>query len=150
MVPVENLKKVEIFEDLSDEELEAISKVAETRRVLKDQVLFSEGTVASQLFILLEGKIAIELVTGHHQEAVFYNVEPGHVFGWSGFIHPFKFTATGKAAADGLIMTIDRESFHRIVAEDHHLGFVVMEGLAEVITKRLRETRIQLLEALNS
>lgn len=45
---------------------------------------------------------------------------------------------------DSLVITVDRAGLRRLMGRDCYLGFVIMEKLAEIISMRLRETRLQL------
>ena len=149
MVPIETLKDLDIFDGLSERELELLTGIAETVELPKGSIIFKEHDEANNLFILLHGNIAIQFEVGHHRDAVVHSVGAGQAFGWSALIQPYKFTATAKCINASKLVTISRVKLRDLMEDDCHLGFVIMEKLAETVSERLRETRIQLISMLH-
>ena len=149
MVPVEILKDLDVFDGLTPIELEAITEISEVATFPKGSVIFKENEEAERLFILLEGKVGIEFEVGRHQDAVVHSVNPGQAFGWSALIHPYQFSAWARAAEDSKVVTVERARLRKLLDMDCHMGFVIMEKMAELISARLRETRIQLISVLH-
>jgi len=58
------LAKVDLFENLSIEDLEKLSKSAKTVELMKDDILFLQGDPANKIYLLLHGNI--KLVQTHH------------------------------------------------------------------------------------
>ena len=149
MVPVEILKNLDVFDGLTPLELEAITEISEIVTFPRGSMIFREGDEADDLFLLLSGKVSIEFEVGRHQDAVVHSVMPGQAFGWSGLIHPYLFTASARAAEDSKVVTVQRDRLRKLLDMDCHMGFVIMEKLAELITARLRDARIQLISLLH-
>ncbi len=149
MVPIETLKSLDIFDGLNDKELESLKEIAEVVELPKGAIIFREHEDANDLFILLQGNIAIQFEVGRNRDAVVHSVGAGQAFGWSALVQPCQFTATAKCINHSTLVTISRVKLRDLMEEDCHMGFVIMEKLAELVSERLRETRIQLISMLH-
>lgn len=149
MVPVETLKRLDVFDGLTDFELMEVARVCDTREYPTGSIVFKENSDADKLYVLLDGRVAIQFEVGHHQEAVVHTSTGGQAFGWSALVQPYKFTASARCMDDSSILTVDRDGLRNLLAEDCHIGFIIMEKLAEIISQRLRETRIQLISMIH-
>ncbi len=141
------LQKIPWFQELEKKHLEKLASVTALRHVRADEVLFHEGDKEDCLYIVLSGRIALEIFIPHRGKIRIYTVEPQDVFGWSSVtpvVH--QRTAGATAVVDGLIACIDSEKLRKICEEDHDLGYMVMRRLANVVASRLLVTRLQLLD----
>ncbi len=149
MVPSDILGRLDIFSGLTDKELEAVTEVSNIVNYSSGDVIFREYEQAKDLYVLLEGRVAIEFEVGHHQEAVVHVAEGGQAFGWSALVQPYRFTATARCQDDSKVISVDRAGLRKLMDRDCYLGFVIMEKLAEIISMRLRETRLQLISMIH-
>jgi CRP/FNR family cyclic AMP-dependent transcriptional regulator len=84
-----------------------LAKVGEGKTVLKllkDQIVFSQGEVADAVFYIQEGKVKLTVVSKQGKEAVVAMLGPGHFFG-EGCLngHPLRIATT--RAIDGCVVT---------------------------------------------
>jgi len=149
MVSVDTLKKLDIFDGLPVSELKVIADISDVESCPRGTMAFSENREAKKLYVLLEGKVVIQFEVGRHQDAVVHTVAPGQAFGWSALVQPHKFTASAKCTEDCKLLTVDREGLRRLLEEDCRTGFIIMEKLAEIISMRLRDTRLQLISMIH-
>jgi CRP/FNR family cyclic AMP-dependent transcriptional regulator len=149
MVSADILAGLDIFSGLTEKELEAATAITDLVSYERGGVIFRENEEAVDLYVLLEGRVAIEFEVGHHQEAVVHIVREGQAFGWSALVQPYRFTATARCQQDCHVITVDRAGLRRLMDKDCYMGFVIMEKLAELISGRLRETRLQLISMIH-
>lgn len=149
MVPVEILKTLDIFDGLTKPELDAVSRIAEEKDYPKGAVIFKENDDSESLYVLLQGNVSINFEIGRHQEAIVHSVSAGQAFGWSALVQPFQFTASAKCVNNSKIVVIDRHALRALLDQDCHMGFVIMEKLSELVSERLRDTRLQLISMLH-
>src|SRR3990172_6905625 len=136
MVDADVLKKLDIFEGLTAPELKAVTEISEAARFPKGAMVFRENEEAKKLYVLLEGKVAIQFEVGRHLEAVVHTVMPGQAFGWSALVQPYQFTASARCTEDSRLVTVDREGIRKLLELDCHIGFIVMEKLAGLVSGR--------------
>lgn len=141
------LQKIPWFKELNKKHLEKIAGITTLRHVRADEVLFHEGDKENYLYIVINGRIALEIFVPHRGKIRIYTAEPNDLFGWSSVtpvVH--QRTAGATAVMDGLIVCIDSEKLRQACEEDHDLGYLVMRRLANIVASRLLVTRLQLLD----
>jgi len=156
-----------IVADLPREMLTEMARAAAIKSFEAGDVLFEEGELATELFALLEGEVALSLVfqdrilkadVRHEEyvhkrvevvekEMVFETIEPGEVFAWSALIAPHQLTATARCTAPTQVVVLPADALEVIFARHPQAGAVFMKRLAEVIAHRLRHRTDKLIES---
>jgi CRP-like cAMP-binding protein len=145
------LEKIPWFKEIKPEHLNLISDIAHLRHVRAGEVLFREGDRENFLYIVIEGRVALDIFIPHRGKIRIYTAEPWDLFGWSSVtptIH--QRTAGAVAVVDGLIVGIDSAKLRELCDSDHDLGYVVMRRLANLVASRLLVTRLQLIDMFAS
>jgi CRP/FNR family cyclic AMP-dependent transcriptional regulator len=136
-----------IFSDLTDRHLEIIAAVTTIQPFTEGQELFHEGDARGFLYIVLEGRVALEMHIPNRGRLRILTVEPQEVLGWSSLLEATsKRTVTARAVCSGKILAIDAEKLQAACKQDPMLGYTVMHHIANVIANRLLVTRMQLLD----
>jgi len=145
MVPVELLKRMDVFEGLTEEDLRKIAAIAEERTYDAGQMIFAENDMATKLFLVQEGRVAIQFALGDRRRATVQTVGKGHLVGWSALVEPYRFTASAVAVVPSRLIAVDGQGLQELFQADCRLGFIIMHRLAVIISERLRDTRLQLI-----
>jgi CRP/FNR family cyclic AMP-dependent transcriptional regulator len=141
------LKKIPWFRELSKEHVQKIAEISNLRLVKAGEVLFREGDKEECVYIVIDGRVGLDMFVPHRGKVRFYTAEPWEVFGWSSVTPNIRQrTAGATAVVDGLIVCINAEKLRQACDEDHDLGYLVMRRLANVVAGRLLVTRLQLLD----
>ena len=61
MITTKTLSQIGLFSDLSKKQLKIIKKLAESREFAKGETIFKAGDPAKYIFIILEGKVRIQV-----------------------------------------------------------------------------------------
>ncbi|MGH9184528.1 MAG: Crp/Fnr family transcriptional regulator [Acidimicrobiales bacterium] len=93
MVDPRLIVDAELFADFEPSELERIATTASLRRVRRGDVLFREGEEPSELFVVVDGRIAISNRAPDGRESVVALMEQGDLFGEMGL-----FSGSGRSA----------------------------------------------------
>lgn len=94
-------------------------------------VLFAEGDPAGQMYVILEGEIAIQVGDGR---IAAYGA--GDIFGEMALIDPAARTARAVALSDGVVAELDEHRFKDLVGREPGFSLYVMRTLVE----RLRQS----------
>jgi CRP/FNR family transcriptional regulator, cyclic AMP receptor protein len=143
----QELGKIPWFQELKPEHLQKLTEITHLQSMKNGEILFREGDTEGYLYIVIEGRVALDMFVPHRGKIRIYTAERWDVFGWSSVtpsIH--KRTAGAVCVMDGLVAGIDAEKLRQACDEDHDLGYVVMRRLAHIIASRLLVTRLQLLD----
>lgn len=144
---IAELQKIPWFRDLQPRHLNKMAEIASLRRAKAGEVLFREGDKQDNFYVVLEGRVALEMFVPHRGKVRFYTAEPWEVFGWSSVTPTVRQRTAGAVAVhDSLVVGFDAEKLRQLCEEDHDLGYLVMRRLANVVASRLLVTRLQLLD----
>ncbi len=144
---LKELEKIPWFHELKPEHLKQMSAISKLRRVKAGEILFREGDKQDFMYVVLEGRVALDLYVPHRGKVLFYTVEEWEVLGWSAVTPTVRQrTAGAMAVMDGLVVAIDCNKLQELCDQDHDLGYLFMRRMTNIIASRLMITRLQLLD----
>lgn len=166
MVEAKHLAGFSIVAGMPPETLAEIARMAAIRSFDADQAIFEEGQIATELYGLLEGEVALSLVfqdrvlkadVRHEEyvhkhveivekEMVFETVAPGEIFAWSALIAPHQLTSTARCRKPSRVVALPVDALETVFEHDPRTGTLFMRRLAEVIAQRLRLRTDKLIE----
>ncbi len=151
MVPEEDIKsalrKVPWFDNLTPEHFNKTAEMSQLRHAKAGEIFFHEGDKQDYVYIVLEGRVSLDIFVPHHGRVRFYTAEPNDVFGWSSVTPSVRQrTAGAMAVLDSIVVCIDAEKLRQFADEDHDFGYLLMRRLTNVVASRLMITRLQLID----
>lgn len=149
MVTADDLSEIWFFQGISEQHKEKVAALCEPVEYQATQVIFREYTLAHHVFMLKSGRIAIHIDVGNERTAVVGTITSGRMFGWSALVPPNQWTATATAIENSVVYKIDGAALTKMLEEDTDLGFQFMRRLVAVVSGRLKDTRLQLLNIMN-
>lgn len=141
------LGKIPWFRELQIKHLDMIAGITQLRRVKAGEVLFREGDKEDFVYIVLDGRVALDLSAPPRGKIRFYTAETWEVFGWSSVTPVVRQrTASATVVTDSTLAAVDATKLRELCDQDHTLGYLVMRRLTNVVASRLMVTRLQLLD----
>ena len=145
----EILARSELFKELSDEELEKVAALGQEESYVAGLSVVAEGAMAKDLYIVAEGKVAVQMslsvYPGLVQDNLVETVSEGQPFGWSAVVGSRVYTMSARCLEPVRVIAMDGERLLSLFSKNPNLGYKVMEGLLEVVSSRLRGVRKALL-----
>ena len=143
----EELRNIPWFQGLDQEDVRKIAEISLLRQFKAGEVFFHEGDKQDYFYIVLSGRVALEMFVPHHGKVRFYTCEQWDTFGWSS-VTPVVRTRTAGAVGvmDGTVIATDTEKLKALCDRDHDIGYLFMRRMTNVIASRLLITRLQLLD----
>ena len=134
MLSVENLKKTDLFQDISDQALEAISGLAVEETLEEGDSIYQLGDDADDLYFLETGRVRFSLGVGNRPDGSGFLILPGKLFGWAALLqgNPRR-VATASCLEDSTLYVMSREKLFQVFDNDHAAGYEVMRRLATTI-----------------
>ena len=129
---------------------DSIAKLAAAAKEVgfdKDQILFREGDTSRQFYIVLSGKVALEITTlkGPYR---LMTVEDGGELGWSFLLRKggrhFRARAVDRVRA----LVFDGPTLQKACEEDPAFGYHLTKRVLEVVSERLEATRLHFLDLI--
>ena len=144
---VEALQAIPWFQELAPEHFDKLVSIATLLTLEAGQKLFSEGDKEGCLYVVIEGRVAIEMSVPSRGRVRIYTAEPMDIVGWSSVTPVVRQrTAGAKAVLPSRLVCLDGAKLRLLCEEDHELGYVFYRRLANVVAARLMTTRLQLLD----
>ena len=133
------LKKFNIFEGMGEKELQEIAEICRLQQFQKGVCVFKAGDKAEFLFMVNKGKIELRFKVKYHNvstEIALDKLSEGDTFGWSALTHPFTYTLSAFATEDSEFVQIKESDIKRICQGNYHLGYMLMNNIAQIIGQR--------------
>lgn len=140
------LRDCEVFAALSDAQLEKIASSAKETQYEAGASLFREGEVADEIFVLEEGKVALQMTLrdNHgptHRRVSVDVVSPNEIIGWPAVIEPYTHTLTAVCLQNVKVLSVDGNSLRWFLQDDLGAAYEVLKGVIKVVVSRLEDTR---------
>jgi CRP-like cAMP-binding protein len=122
--------------------------LATLKNIPKGETLFREKENAKYVYILLKGKVRIQVQLSSKPKNVAITVltQPGQLIGWSGLVPEQHYTAAAICQEDTELIAIEGTKFMSALERDPVMGFKVMRKISEVISSRLRNIQRNVLK----
>ena len=145
---IDNLRKVEIFAGLTDQDLVAVASICKAARVPADRAIFKEGDDGDDLYVIHEGSVRVLLNTktasGKVTTSTINMLYPGQCFGELVLLNGITRTATIVAAEPVTLIVIDDGDFRQLCESNPRIGYTVMRNLAQDLAYKLRSSNLLL------
>jgi len=146
----ELLSEQSFFRDMSPDMLEFIAGCGQNKHFSPGEYLGKEGDPANHFFIIRSGKVAVQINHPVRGALTIWTLTPGEYGGFSWIIPPYRMQFDLRAQEHTSAIALDGQCLRGKCAEDHDLGFLFMQEAAIIMTKRLHDTRIQLLDVYST
>ena len=142
---VETLRDHPFTKGLPPQHIEKLAALANEVRFDNDQVIFRQGDESSLFFLILSGKVALE-VTALGRTLRVQTVSEGEILGWSSVVPSREKQFQARALSACRALAFDGARLREACDQDCSLGYVVMRRVLSVVTDRLQALRLQLLD----
>jgi CRP-like cAMP-binding protein len=143
----EVLQAIPWFQVLSDEHFAKMASIAKLVTLEKGETLFRQGDQQDNLYIVIEGRVGVELYSPVRGSIRVFTAEPMDVVGWSSVTPVVRQrTASARAVLDSRLVALDATKLNDLGEQDCELGYIVMRRLANVVAARLMICRLQLVD----
>ncbi|MHB8112592.1 MAG: Crp/Fnr family transcriptional regulator [Bellilinea sp.] len=146
---IDTLKSIPWFLDFNSKQLERLASISTIMEVSAGEVIFCEGDRADNMYIILDGQIAVDSAVPGHDPVRIYQAEALDIIGWSKMVPVIRQrVATTTALKDSRLLVINGDDLAGLCEEDNHVGFVIMRRLANVVATNMLTTKLQLLDLI--
>ena len=113
-------------------------------------MIYREGALGSPIYLVEEGLVALELVVPGRGPITIQTVGPGEIFGWSSLFYQRPKTSAARALTPTRAQALDSARLRSLCDSDPVFGYAFTRRILEVVSERLKATRIQLLDVFKS
>lgn len=138
------LNEIELFKDRKAETLAALDQCMEKRSYKAGDKIFKRGDAGDELFLIRKGAVRIMLPISEKLSHHLGTFGRGSFFGEMAFLDGDVRSADAVAFSDTELYVLSRKTFDSVAEEHKKLALAFMEGLASVLSRRLRYTNAEL------
>jgi CRP-like cAMP-binding protein len=140
----EILRGVELFDGLSDDELDQMIALCQQRSFAENEIIAQQDAPGDEMFIIQDG--FVEVAVGGKEGAaskVIVNLGQGQSVGEMALIDQGPRSATVRAISDPtIVQVITQEDFESLCEQNNHIGYTVMRNMAADLSFRLRQRHL--------
>ena len=129
------LDKISLFSELSEPDLEAVTKLAVTRNFPKNTMILCEGDQSDSLYVVLSGKVKVYLSDDEGKEVTLNVQGEGEYFGELALLDSAPRSASVVTLEKTRLAVISKPAFEECMGKNPGISLKVSQGLA----RRLRE-----------
>ncbi len=135
---IQFLKTVPFFDRLSNRQLKTVSDIMFERNYDTDESIFEEGQPGAALFLILDGKIAIEI--SRETSTRLAVLERGAFFGEMALLDDTPRSANARALEPTRTLALYRNDLNGLMDRHARTACQIYRSLASMIGDRLRST----------
>jgi CRP-like cAMP-binding protein len=139
------LQKHPFVEEFQPQHIEKLSALAKEVQFERDHVLFHEGDECHDFYLIVEGRVALEIEAPGHTFRV-QTLSAGDELGWSAILMGRGKHFQARALQPMNALAFDGAALLNACREDPAFGFALMYRMLGVVSERLQATRLQLLD----
>lgn len=143
-----NIRQLELFTDLSDDEISILVKHAKIRSLGEDEPLFHQGDNGDFFAVVIDGRIEISKLTEKDTPVAIASLTNGATLGEMALIDNETRSASAIATEPTTIFVLSRESFDTLVDQSPRCGVKLIRKIATIICNNIRETSSLLAESV--
>ena len=132
------LREVRLFKDIAEPELAALAGSLRERPLKRGQVLFREGELGEEMFVVRRGSIVISKPVTGRVEQVLARIGPGDFFGEMSLFDRSPRSATVQSDSDATLLVLDRGAMSRLTEQSPRAAAAFFYVLVQVFIERLR------------
>ncbi len=129
------LRRVPLFADLSDADVERVAELARERTYPKSSVILFEDDPGDALYVVVTGRVKVVLVGEDGREVILSVLKEGDFFGEMALIDDEPRSAHVIAMEDANLLVLRREDFQQRLREAPGMAI----GLLRALSRRVRE-----------
>jgi len=134
------LGKSSLFAELEPGELEALSRAAERREFVRDEVIFAVNEAGDGLYVIAGGRVKVCVSSSGGKELILATLGPGQFFGEMALLDDAPRSASVVAQLPTLAYRIKRDEFEKLL--EQHPG--IARKLLRELSLRLRRSNAQM------
>jgi CRP/FNR family cyclic AMP-dependent transcriptional regulator len=136
------LKMVDIFQDLTEQEIEEIDRATTITTGRRGKIFYMPEDTSEVLFLLKEGRVQLYRISPDGKKLVIATVGPGAIFGEMTLIGQGMHNTFAEAVEDCVLLVMSRGDVERLLVTKPKVALRIFEALGN----RLRDTEARLEE----
>jgi CRP/FNR family transcriptional regulator, cyclic AMP receptor protein len=138
------------FADLDGASIQQLAGCARNQHLKAGEYLFRDGGSADHFYVIMHGRIALELFTANTGPHILDSAGEGEVLDWPWLIPPYRWLFDARAVEPTRVISLESACLRGKCDDDPRLGYEFVQRVAQVMSHRLVATRVRLLDLYGS
>lgn len=132
----ELINRSELFSGLVPEDVMKIFARGMTMRVAKGEAIFYKGTIGSQMYLVLAGKVGV-----HDQGKLLATLTMGDMFGEMALVNKEPRSADVLALEDSRLFVLNESTFEKLMTK--RVAIQILFNIIHTLSHRLKESNVR-------
>ena len=132
-----SLRRVKIFADLTDEQLERFVTFMEIEHTRQWTEIVKQGQQGDAMYLVLEGELRVRMMIGG-KESILVTLGPGEFFGEISLFDHGPRSADVVANTDSVLLKISAKKFEHLLSQAPDLAAPFLFAMGKTLTARIR------------
>ena len=149
MAEIKNLsliKEVDLFKDLSDDELSRILHMTFVKDYETGLLLFNEGQEGNVMFIILSGEVQLFKKDKNNENKLILTLKDSEFFGEMSLIENQARSTSARISKPTKMLVITKRAFQNMLDADPHITSKLLMKFLKILSERLRKTTSKYLQ----
>ena len=111
-----------------------------------DEFVYQQGNPAEEFFLILKGRVALNLYSGQREAITVQTVGSGDILGWSWLFPPYRRHFDARAITFVEVVSLQATCMREQAERNHHLGHELYKRLSRAVVADLQALRLQLMD----
>jgi len=120
------LKRISLFSDLSDSELERVFRLMEEKSYSRGEIILNQEDEGDSLFVIIKGRVKIFLMAEDGREVILSIMKPGDFFGEMSLLDGKPRSASASALEPSELLVLKRDGFVSVVTVSPSIALKIM------------------------
>lgn len=138
------------FRDLPFEDVKFISGCGKNSVFKEGSFIIEEGKPADEFYLIRNGIVSIETHVPQRGSITLQTLKAGDILGWSWLFPPYLWNFDARVIEPVHVLVLDGKCLRAKCDQSPAMGYRLVRKFAEMMTARLRATRLQLLDVYAS
>lgn len=139
------LRKVQLFDELTDEELNLVADILEASKYEQGELLFSENSPRKFLWIIQTGEIELFKRTALGEEKRLALFGKYDFLGEGALMDDYPHSGSARTLIKTTALVLSRENFHNLSEKHPEIAAKMLSRVARVIARRMRQASARVL-----
>jgi CRP/FNR family cyclic AMP-dependent transcriptional regulator len=146
---IEILKSIPWFLEFNQKQLESLANLTTFATAKEGETIFVEGGQLDNVCIILSGEVDVFTTVPSRGCVHVYYGEPLDIIGWSRMTPMVRQrTASVVALTETRLLVLNGDELTELCERDHHVGYVIMKRLANVVASNVLMFKLHLMEEI--
>ncbi len=134
------------FAGLDAGSVQELAGCARNEHFRAGEYLFREGATAEHFYVIMHGRVALELSDANSGPHVLESAGEGEVLDWPWLIPPHRWLSDARAVEPTSVVSLESACLRGKQDANPRLGYEFAQRVAQVMSYRLMATRVRLLD----